>query len=477
MNEISNGGFMKERDTLIDLTDWKSLRLLIVDDEEDLLQLLVDRFERKGCQVIGLLSPVEVSNFLSTKAFDIGIYDINLPRINGVELLGLTKEVSPNMEIIMLTGHGTVETAIETMKLGAYDYLRKPYALTELEVTVAKAWEKKKLKEANDGLKHALVNQVARDLLLPQNQTFSINGKSPVMKEILELTRRLADRSVPVLIHGESGTGKELIAKALHFWGTRADQPFIAINAGALPETLLESELFGHVKGAFTGAINDKKGLVEVADQGTLFLDEIGEMPLNLQVKLLRFLESQEFRRIGDSRLHKVNVRVVTATNRILEEEVAKGTFRQDLFFRLNVIKLNLPPLRDRLEDIPLLISHFLCLYGKGKDVSISQEGMKALLQYGFPGNVRELSHMIERGLILAKDRIIEARDLVIPELTQNKKCFGEEKQLLTLLELEKRHIANVLDECKGNKTHAARILGISVRNLYRKIEEYQIII
>lgn len=452
--------------------EWENLSLIIVDDEEDLLNLLVDRFQRKGCFVEGYLSGIEAQKALQVRNLDIGIYDINLPQMSGVELLRWSKEVNPEMEILMLTGHGTVETAIETMKLGAYDYLRKPYALAELETMVSKAWEKKRLKEVNIGLRQALLNQaLTTSGIMGVEQNFQIIGQSSGMKHLIELTRRLADSEIPVLIEGESGTGKELFAKALHIWGNRSGQPYIAINSGALPENLLEAELFGHVRGAFTGASQERKGLVEVADQGTLFLDEIGEMPLNLQVKLLRFLENGEFRRVGESRLRKVNVRMVTATNRILEREVAQGAFRQDLYYRLNVMKLTLPPLRERPEDISILVNHFLKRLSRGKSVKIAKEGMKALQSYPFPGNVRELSHMIERGIILAQGEEINVKDFLIPQ--PQGPGQRKEERLLSLNELEREHIERVMDYCKGNKTHAARILGVSVRHLYRKLDEY----
>ncbi|MCL4481109.1 MAG: sigma-54 dependent transcriptional regulator [Bacteroidetes bacterium] len=444
--------------------EWRNTHLLIVEDETDSLNLLVERFERKGCQVTGTTSSEEALRMLKEASVDVGIYDINLPNMNGVELLRATKELDPDMEVIMLTGHGSVETAIETMKLGAYDYLRKPYALAELEIVVSKAWEKKKLREANSGLKQAL---------LSGSNNFTIVGQSPAMKKILDLTRRLARSDIPVRIDGESGTGKELIAKALHFWSTRANQPFVAINAGAIPENLLESELFGHVKGAFTGATQEKKGLVEAADQGTLFLDEIGEMPLNFQVKLLRFLEGQEYRRVGESRLRQVNVRIVAATNRALEEEMAKGNFREDLFYRLNVMKLTLPPLRDRPDDIPLLTQHFLAMFSKGRKVTIAPEALQALRNYHLPGNVRELSHMIERGILLSTNNRIETKDLLIPETFVSTQ--PTQNDIFSLTELEKRHIQRILAKCQGNKTKAAKILGISVRNLYRKLEEYDL--
>lgn len=446
--------------------NWNGVNLLIVDDESDLLELLIQRFKRKGANVTGLQTSEEALRQLQKAAFDIGIYDINLPGMDGIQLLRQTRELNTDMEVIMLTGHGTVDTAIEAMKLGAYDYLRKPYALSELEVILGKALEKKTLKESNAGLKQAL---------LAGNNQFEIIGQSPAIQQVLDLTRRVADSDIPVLIEGESGTGKELFAKALHFWSLRGNQPFIAINAGALPENLLESELFGHVKGAFTGAVSDKKGLVEVADQGTLFLDEIGEMPASLQVKLLRFLENQEFRRVGDSRLRKVNVRVVAATNRILEQEVAKGNFREDLFYRLHVMKLTLPPLRERLEDIPLLVEYFLGKYGRGEEVAISQRALDALGRYHYPGNVRELSHMLERGMILAKGRAIEIDDLLLPANGSTPTGGTGHESLVSLSELEKQHILRVLKASNGNKTQAAKVLGISVRNLYRKLEEYRI--
>lgn len=445
------------------MPEWKNVHLLIVEDETDSLNLLVERFTRKGFEVIGAASSEDALRILAGSSMDLGIFDINLSDMDGVQLLKATKELDPDVEVIMLTGHGTVETAIEAMKLGAYDYLRKPYALAELEVVVSKALEKRSLRETNSGLKQAL---------LANNNNFSIVGQSPVMKELLDMTLCLANSDIPVRIEGESGTGKELIARALHFWSSRSNQPFIVINAGAIPENLLESELFGHVKGAFTGATHEKKGLVEAAEQGTLFLDEIGEMPLSLQVKLLRFLETLEYRRVGDSRLRMVNVRVVTATNRILEQEVAKGNFREDLFYRLNVMKLTLPPLRDRPEDIPLLTQHFLSLHSKGQNVAISADAMKALRSYSFPGNVRELSHMIERGILLVREGVIETKNLLIPE---SRPEHPQENELISLAELNRRHIQRVVDACKGNKSKAAKILGISVRNLYRKSDEYEL--
>ncbi|QED46796.1 sigma-54-dependent transcriptional regulator [Cytobacillus dafuensis] len=440
------------------------VRLLVVDDEKDLLDLLVKRLTRKGYEVHFAETAEDALVLLKQQFFDIAIYDIRLPKMDGISLLKETKKMEPETEILMLTGHGTIETAIEAMKFGAFDYLTKPYNLSELELTIKKAEENKKLKVKNESMKK----------IIKQHNEFHIIGESPIFKEVLALTRRIADSDVPVLIEGESGTGKELFAKALHYWSCRAEEPFVAVNSGALPEQLLESELFGHVKGAFTGANQDKKGLVEAADGGTLFLDELGEMPLALQVKLLRFLELGEFRRVGDVRERRVKVRVVAATNRNMEKAVEEGHFREDLFYRLNVVRLSIPPLRNRKEDIPLLIHHFI-KNGKSPEKLISDEALLELQNYEFPGNVRELHHLIERGQLLSAGKQIEVEDLLLPNRSR---ANGQIKQdlLCSLEELEIEHIESVLNNMNWNKTKAAEVLGISVRNLYRKIDQYNLI-
>lgn len=438
-------------------------RLLIVDDETDLLNLLVKRLSRKGYEVHSAETAEAALEKLKQNFYDIAIYDIRLPNMDGIELLKETKKIEPETEVLMLTGHGTIETAIEAMKYGAFDYLTKPYNLSELELIIKKAEENKKLKEKNESMKK----------IIRQQNDFQIIGESPIFHEVIELTRRIANSDVPVLIQGESGTGKELFAKALHYWGTRADEPFVAINSGALPEQLLESELFGHVKGAFTGANQDKKGLVEAADGGTLFLDELGEMPLALQVKLLRFLELGEFRRIGDIRERKVKVRIVAATNRNIAQEVEEGSFRQDLFYRLNVVSLTIPPLRDRKEDIPLLIDYFL-KQGNYPKKKLSADALVQLQNYHFPGNVRELHHLIERGLLLSNGEAIEADDMLLP-MRKNGEANGNTSELCSLEEIEKAHIAAVLESMNWNKTKAAEVLGVSVRNLYRKIDQFNL--
>lgn len=437
-------------------------RLLVVDDEQDLLELLVRRLKRKGFDVDSAGTAEDALELVKTNEYDIGVYDIRLPGMDGIELLKETKKIEPDIEVLILTGHGTIDTAIEAMKVGAFDYITKPYNLSELELTIGKAAENKALKEKNDSMKK----------IIAQHNEFHIIGDSVNFKEVLEMTRRIADSDVPVLIEGESGTGKELFAKALHYWSCRADEPFVPVNSGALPEHLLESELFGHARGAFTGASQEKKGLVEAAKGGTLFLDELGEMPLALQVKLLRFLETGEFRRVGDVRERHVTVRVVAATNRDMEKEVAEGRFREDLYYRLNVVKLTIPPLRERKGDLPALIEHFV---GRTKDPSkrLSGEALAALGGYDFPGNVRELSHLIERGVLLSKGSLIEADDLLLPKQVAVTAASVDATRLCSLEEVEKVHIENALKQMNWNKTKAADVLGISVRNLYRKIDQY----
>lgn len=439
-----------------------AIKLLVVDDEQDLLELLVRRLKRKGFEVDSAGNAEDALLLVKQNEYDIGVFDIRLPGMDGIGLLKETKKVQPDIEVLILTGHGTIDTAIEAMKVGAFDYIAKPYNLSELELTIGKAAENKMLKEKNASMKK----------IIAKHNEFTIIGESANFKNVLEMTRRIADSELPVLIEGESGTGKELFAKALHYWSVRADEPFVPVNSGALPEHLLESELFGHARGAFTGASQEKKGLVEAAKGGTLFLDELGEMPLALQVKLLRFLETGEFRRVGDVRERHVTVRVVAATNRNMEKEVAEGRFREDLYYRLNVVKLTIPPLRERKSDLPELIRHFISRT-KGPAKQLSDAARASLEQYEFPGNVRELSHLIERGVLLSKGSIIESEDLLLPQAKQATVPPENFTPFCSLEELEKIHIEKSLKQMNWNKTKTAEILGISLRNLYRKIEQY----
>jgi DNA-binding NtrC family response regulator len=387
------------------------------------------------------------------------------------------KKLQPDLQVIMLTGHGTIESAIDAMKNGAFDYLTKPCNLSELEVILEKAVEQRKLVMENSGL---------RQVVHRQTQGIEIIGESSQMKTLLEMTKKAAQSDATILIQGETGVGKELIARALHLWNPRSAYAYVPLNAAAIPESLLESELFGHEKGAFSGAGTHKLDLVELADHGTLFLDEIGEMPLSLQAKLLRFLETGEFRRVGDNRLRTVDVRIVTATNRDLLAEVKEGRFRQDLYYRLNGLILEVPPLRERREDIFPLVDFYLQKFrSPGPErylYSLSPETQKLLLNYDFPGNVRELAHLIQRGVTLANGQVIFPVDLW-PNSHLEQKLIDDGIPLYhqtgsingypTLEDIERDYILETLKTANGNRAQAAKMLGISVRNLYRKLDQY----
>lgn len=454
-------------------------KILILDDEEALRAIIAQRLKRKGYEILEAGTAREGLSFLKDNLVGAVLLDIKLPDGDGLILLPQFKHLQPDLQVVMLTGNGTIESAIEAMKLGAYDYLTKPCNLSELEITLQKALEKRTLLLENNGL---------RQVVSRQTSELKIVAESTSMKALLEMTRKVAQTDTSVLIQGESGVGKELIAQAIHLWSSRADRSYIPVNSGAIPEALMESELFGHEKGAFTGAGAQKIGLVEMADNGTLLLDEIGEMPLAIQVKLLRFLESGEFRRVGDTRLRRVDVRIVAATNRNLEKEIGQGSFREDLFYRLNALTLSIPPLRERRADIIPLVKYFLESRSKQKlfqyDYILLPETREQLLKYDYPGNVRELYHLIERGQILSTGGIIRPKD-IWPEkpdqvgkiLLDNRKeeisNISHNNQTLTLEELEKRYILATMTKVNGNKTEAAHVLGISVRNLYRKLQNY----
>ncbi|MDQ7092232.1 sigma-54 dependent transcriptional regulator [Desulfosporosinus sp. PR] len=454
-------------------------KILILDDEEALRSIIAQRLKRKNYEIVEAGTVAEGVTLLKDTLLDAVLLDIKLPDGDGIALLPLLKQLQPDLQVVMLTGNGTIESAIEAMKLGAYDYLTKPCNLSELEITLQKALEKRKLLLENKGLRQ-VVNR--------QTQELTIIAQSTPMKALLEMTHKVAQTDTSVLIQGESGVGKELIAQAIHLCSSRVNRPCIPVNAGAIPEALIESELFGHEKGAFTGAGTQKIGLVEMADNGTLFLDEIGEMPLALQVKLLRFLESGEFRRVGDTRLRRVDVRIIAATNRDLQQEINRGKFREDLFYRLNGLTLIVPPLRERREDIIPLAEHFLEIQSKqtpfSHDYGLLPETRELLLNYDFPGNVRELCHLIERGLILSIDGKIRPNDIWVNYKQAPKTppasdpvneffdIFHNHRQP-SLEDVEKHYILAILQKVKGNKTQAAHLLGISVRNLYRKLQNY----
>src|SRR5262245_24502036 len=385
-----------------------------------------------------------------------------MPGMNGLELLKIFKESHPDCEVILLTGQGSIETAVEAMKLGAYDYLQKPFPLKDLEAIASKAFDRRRLRKENSQLK---------TLLERSRPPSEMIGQSQAMSEIVRLIERAGPSDKAILIQGESGTGKELVARALHQHSRRADKPMVVINCAALPETLLESELFGHERGAFTGAVSAKPGLFEVADEGTLFIDEIGELPGSLQAKLLRVLEDGSLRRIGSVQERRVNVRLLAATNRHLAKEVEAGRFREDLYYRINVMSLELPPLRDRTGDIPLLVSHFL-----GPGWEIEPAAHEALERYTWPGNVRQLINALERAKILCEDEMVRLRDLP-KEVTEPGAATNSAAPLQTddLASIQRSKVVEVLRREAGNKSKAARALGIDRRKLYRLLEKYAI--
>ncbi|HTN77068.1 MAG TPA: sigma-54 dependent transcriptional regulator [Pirellulaceae bacterium] len=440
-----------------------SFDLLLVDDDAEFRDTIARRFRRRGVSVHEAASGEEALGLAERRQFDVAIFDLVMPGMSGVELLEKFRAHHAECEVILLTGQGSIETAVQAMKLGAGDYLTKPFPLSELEVLIDKAYHRRLLAKENRQLK---------TLLKRSEPKHSMIGQSAPMQEIFRLIERAGPSDKAILIQGESGTGKELVAASLHAHSNRSEQPLVVINCAALPETLLESELFGHEKGAFTGAIAAKPGLFEVADTGTLFIDEIGEMPGSLQAKLLRVLEDGSLRRIGSVKERRVNVRLLAATNRKLSEEVAAGRFREDLFYRINVMSLELPPLRTRAGDLPLLIKHFL-----GEGWNVEPRAMQLLEAYPWPGNVRQLINALERAKILSDNRLVRAGDLPL-EITSAspapiKHSVGMEPDDLATLERIK--ILEILQRERGNKTRTARVLGIDRRKLYRLIDKYQL--
>lgn len=436
-------------------------RILLVDDEDSFRETVSEHLEEAGYQVHSAEDGEKAKNLIRRERFDVGIFDIKMPGMDGTELLKLAKTVQPSTEIIILTGYGTVENAVKAMKQGAYDYLTKPCKLTKLEITVKRAYEHKRITSQNVGLKTELSRL---------GQYGKMIGKSLAIRRIKEFTDKVAPADSSVLIQGESGTGKELVARIIHRKSPRGSGPFIVVDCGALDDNLLNSELFGHERGAFTDAVQRKQGLIEIAGDGTLFVDEVSDMSPSLQSKLLRVLETGEFRRLGGTEQLKVDTRVIAATNRNLFQEVEKGNFREDLFYRLAVVSVTLPPLRERKEDIPLLMKHFVDKWSvrlrgsKSSGVEIEDEVMHELMNYEWPGNVRELGNVVERALILSSDGRIRGTDL--PRQASKK----QDEKMLTLAELEKAHIQKVYLHTGENKTQTAKILGISTRNLYRKL-------
>ena len=447
---------------------YKSHKIFVVDDDLEMCGMLSDVLEGEGLSVCTTNESLEASRILKKEEFDVIITDLEMKWLKGLDLLEEAKRVAPTTPVIIITAFGTVESAIQAMKMGAYDYITKPFQMDELILTVRKALENRLLKKEVQRLKKEVESRYDFHHLV---------GRSPSMQRIYDLIERISDSASNVLITGESGTGKELVAKAIHYNGIRKGGPFIAVNCAAIPETLLESELFGYKKGAFTDAKTDKKGLLFEANEGTLFLDEVTEMPPTLQAKLLRVIEEREVRPLGDTNSYPIDVRVISSSNRDIKSFIQDGRFRKDLYYRLKVIDIELPPLRERREDIPLLIEHFISKFNrdsKKKLSGISEEALKILLNYSWPGNVRELENVIQRAITLSQNKEILPEDLptTLVEGVQENLFEKGLREKYTVEQLEKEYIKRVLIEVGGNKSKAAEILGLDRKTLYRKLQE-----
>jgi two-component system, NtrC family, response regulator AtoC len=447
-------------------------RVLVVDDEESIRVMLRAMLRKRGYEVAIASSGREALEEMDREVPDICIVDVRMPQMSGIDLIGEMRERGYESVVVVMSAYGSLESAVEAMKAGAYDYITKPFKSDEVALTLLKIEEREQLRRENVKLRKQLEKDSKFEGIIAQSQ---------VMDEIFRTVTKVAAYKSTVLITGESGTGKELIARAIHTKSPRVLEPFVAVNCGAIPETLLESELFGHKRGAFTDATFDKKGLFEEADGGSLFLDEIGELPLSLQVKLLRALQEETIRRLGDTKDTRVNVRIIAATVRDLTDDVKTGRFREDLFYRINVLPLRLPPLRERREDIPLLIDHFIKRNNVrlGTDVKgVSPDARKLLLDYSWHGNVRELENAIERAMVLAEESTLRLEDLPI-RITESRDPIrriltsGELSIKKTTRYLEEELIRRALKKKGGNRTNAAKILEISHRALLYKIKEY----
>jgi DNA-binding NtrC family response regulator len=470
------------------------IRLLIVDDEQTIRKLCSTVGEALGFVCLEAESGESALALLEEQSVHMILTDMVMPHMSGLEFLEKVKKLLPRTEVALMTGHGSIETAVQAMKLGAYDYITKPFSpLEELRLFLRRMAEKIRLVEENEFLRQRTESETA---------AHGIVGSSNRIQEVLRMVARLKDTRTPVLIYGESGTGKELVARAMHFRGAFAGRPFVAVDCGSLVPTLIESELFGYEKGAFTGALKSKQGLFQAADGGTIFLDEVGELPLELQAKLLRVLQEKEVRPVGSNQRVKVDVRVIAATNRDLEAAYKNGTFRKDLYFRLNVVTLFVPALRERRSDIPLLVHWFLERYASGHELHVASAAMKALMQYEWPGNVRELENCVERAVALGNGQVIELGDLppaiasgagtvpmpvlhpaartavLDPDLAVEAVLPGSPRAPLSttdLEDIERATIQRVFEQVKGDKALAGRMLGISRATLYRKLKRYNI--
>lgn len=455
-------------------------RIFVVDDEESIREFFEIMLKREGYEVLTASNGAEALEVLKKQAVDLIISDIQMPEMSGLELLAKVREMDPEMAMIMITAFGSTETAVEAMKLGAFDYVTKPFKIDEVKIIIQNALEQRSLRMENVQLKRELGTKYAFD---------NIIGGAPPMLRIYEMVKRVAHTKSSVLITGESGTGKELIARAIHYNSPLKDKPFVTVNCGAIPENLMESEMFGHKKGSFTGAIADKKGLFEVANGGTIFLDELGELPLTMQVKLLRVIQEGTFKRVGGTEDITVDVRVISATNKNLETEVRGGRFREDLFYRMNVIQVHCPPLRERREDIPMLANHFLEKFSKVLGMNskkISAEGMEILKRYHYPGNVRELENIMERtvalepGLVILPEslprHLVESEPQTTGQLDAHRIEIDAQAGIdleRLVAEFERTLLTKALQSTGGVKKKAAKLLGISFRSMRYRVDKY----
>ena len=454
------------------MSDSLKVRLLVVDDEQSIRKLCMTIGSSLGYSCAEAESAEVALSRVEQEAPDLILTDLKLPTQSGVELLRQAKALFPRTEVAIMTGHGSIESAVDAMKLGAYDYIEKPFRVEKMRLLLQRMAEKVRLVTENEFL---------RERVNTEDNLDGIVGTSSNIQDVLRMVSRLKDTRTPVLIAGESGTGKELVARAIHFRGAMAQTPFVAVDCGALVPTLMESELFGYEKGAFTGAIKSKTGLFQAANGGTIFLDEIGELPLEMQAKLLRVLQEREVRPVGSNAPISIDVRVIAATNRDLEAAYREGTFRKDLYFRLNVVTVHLPSLRERRSDIPMLVHHFLNRYALGANLQVTPAAMKSLLQYEWPGNVRELENCVARAVTLGDRQVIDVVDL--PPAIRSEGGDSVHRPPLensafsttALAEMERMTILKVFEQANGDKALAGRMLGISRATLYRKLKRYNI--
>ena len=453
-------------------------KILVVDDEKSMCDFLEIMLNKEGYEVTSTTSGEKALELLDNNLYSMVLTDVKMPVVDGFEVLRKTKEVSPDTVVIMITAYGSPEGAVTAIKEGAYDYITKPFRVEEVKLTIKKSLERNILIQENIRLRQAVEDRY---------KFWNLIGKSPKMQRVYELVEKVSQTTANVLTSGESGTGKRLVAKDVHFNSARKDRSFVTLNCGAIPENLLESELFGHMKGSFTGAIANKRGLLEMAEGGTLFMDEIGELPLPLQVKLLRVIQEREFKRVGGIEDIKVDVRIISASNQDLQQKVAHSSFREDLFYRLNVIQIKIPPLRERKEDIPLLVNHFVRKYSAdtGKEIEgISPDALELLLGYNFAGNVRELENMIERSITLDPTPMIADRHIrsylnermISKGIPPTLEIPEEGMDLNKVVEdLEKAFILKALEQTDGVKKKAAEILGMNFRAMRYKLAKYDL--